>query len=487
VRQLARRSLSIFALRWLRSWGYRGQRPGIIYGAALALLLAASIGAAIWTHSQFQGFEKLPAQFRPPVVAALVLFLFISGGLMLLLTESIRLSGSRLGAVLGTLPLTTREIRVLLWLPVFIASLAMQVLLFVPAVAAFLALRYPLDQSLLASLLSLLSGYGLATVVVVVLRRTLGASKWASVQYPAMLLGWMGLSGLEVWQTALDFKRNGSGVFGTLLLAPWISREAGQGRISSWQFGVVIIGILATVALLLWSGGRSADVTYPRVAWQWSSRWKPSLVTLELTRILRSPYLVANLIAGEIVSLGLAFALWKLPPILRPSLFVAILSTMMLFCALPLILIRGLTRAKWPPPLLLGYRPTAWTLAQVWVGIGLAICSAAPPLLVSVWLLGSASAVLVPGLPLLALSCGLAIYAGWLTPLGADDPLGQAVSTFSLFLSIQLLELLLDHVFHARTVAWTVSLLIIAAFGIAGATLVERRRWGQRVAVVSHA
>jgi hypothetical protein len=486
VTRLARRSLSIFALRWLRSWGYHGQRPGIIYSAALALLGAASIGAAVWTHSQFQGFDRLPAQFRPPLVAAIVLFLFISGGLMLLLTESIRLSGSRLGAVLGTLPLTTREVRLLLWLPVFTASLAMQVLLFVPAVAAFLTLRFPLDQSLLASLLALFSGYGLATVVVVLIRRTLGASKWASVQYPAMLLGWMGLSGLEVWQTVVDFSGKG-GVWGAVLLAPWISREAGQGRIASWQFGAVILGVLATVALLLWSGGRTSEVNYPRVAWRWSSRWKPSLVTLELTRMLRSPYLVANLIAGEIVSLGLAFGLWKLPPVLRGYLFIGILSTMMLFCALPLVLIRGLTRAKWPPTLLLGYRPTAWTMAQVIVGIGLALCSAVPPLLVSAWLLASAGAVLVPGLPLLAVSCGLAIYVGWLTPLGADDPLGQAVSTFCLFLSIQLLELLLDHVFHARTVAWATSLLIIAAFGVAGATLVERRRWAQLVGAASRA
>jgi hypothetical protein len=487
VSRLVRRSLSLFALRWLRSWGYRGQRPGIIYAAALALLVAASIGAAIWTHSQFQGFDRLPGQFRPPVVAAIVLFLFISGGLLLLLTESIRLSGSRLGAVLGTLPLTTQEIRMLLWLPVFIASLAMQLLLFVPAVAAFSALRFPLGQSLLVTLLALFSGYGLATVVVVLVRRTLGASQWASVQYPAMLLGWMGLCGLEVWQTVVAFSGRGSGPWNVVLLAPWVAREAGQGRISSWQFGAVILGVLATVGLLLWSGGRTSEANYPRVAWQWSSRWKPALMTLELTRMLRSPYLVANLIAGEIVSLGLAFALWKLPPLLRPYLFVAVLSTMMLFCALPLVLIRGLTRAKWPPPLLLGYRPTAWTMAQVIVGIGLALASAVPPLLLSAWLLGSVGAVLVPGLPLLALSCGLSIYVGWLTPSGADDPLGQAVSTFSLFLSIQLLELLLDHVFHARTAAWATSLLIIGAVGIAGATFVERRRWGQVVGSVSHA
>jgi hypothetical protein len=210
-------------------------------------------------------------------------------------------------------------------------------------------------------------------------------------------------------------------------------------------------------------------------------------MTLEATRMLRSPYLIANLVAGEIVSLGLAFALWKLPPVLIPSLFVAVLSTMMLFCAMPLVLIRGLTKAKWLPPLLLGYRPTAWTMAQVWAGIGLALILAVPPLAVSAWLLGPAGAVLVPGLPLLALSCGLAIYVGWLTPLGADDPLGQAVSTFSLFLSIQVLELLLDHVLHARSVAWVASLLIIAALGIAGATFVEGRRWGQLVGSASRA
>ena len=486
MRRLALRSLSIFALRWLRGWGYRGQRPGTIYGLALALLAAASIGAAVWTHSQFVGFDRLPVQFRPPVVATIVLFLFISGGLMLLLTESIRLSGSRLGAVLGTLPLTAREIRVLLWLPVFTASLAMQVLLFVPAAAAFSALGFSLDQSLLASLLALLSGYGWAAVVVTLARRTLGASRWASVQYPAMLLGWMALCGLEAWQTVAELSGR-SQAWRNLLLAPWLSREAGQGRISSWQFGAVILGILAGVGLLFWSGGRSHDVTYPRVAWQWSSRWKPPLLTLELTRMLRSPYLVANLIGGEVVSLGLAFALWKLPPVLRPYLYVAVLSTMMLFCALPLVLIRGLTRAKWPPALLLGYRPTEWTMAQVSVAIGLAALLAAPPLLVSVGLLGLPGTVLGLALPLLALSCGLAIYVGWLTPSGSDDPLGQAVSTFSLFLSVQLIELVLDHAFHAQTMVWTIALLLIGSLGIAGAALMERRRWGQLVGAVSHA
>jgi hypothetical protein len=486
VRRLARKSLSIFALRWLRSWGYRGERPGIISSVALALLGAASIGAAVWTYSQFRDFNRLPAQFRPPIVATIILFLFTSGGLMLLLTESIRLSGSRLGAVLGTLPLTTREIRLLLWLPVFIASMAIQVLFFVPAVAAFLALRFPLDQSLLASLLALFSGYGLAAVVVTLVRRTLGASRWASAQYPTMLLGWMGLSGLAVWQTFVGLGGR-SEAWSAVLLAPWLSREASQGRMSSWQFGIVILGILATAGLLLWSGGRTSEVPYPRVAWLWSSRWKPPLMTLELTRMLRSPYLVANLIGGEIVSVGLAFALWKLPMVLRPFLFVAVLSTMMLFCALPLVLIRGLTRAKWPPTLLLGYRPTEWTLAQVGVAIGLAVILATPPLLVSVWLLGSAGTVLGLGLPLLAVSCGLAIYVGWLTPSGADDPLGQAVSTFSVFLSIQLLELLLDRVFHAQTAAWTLSLLAIGAIGIAGAVLLERRRWGQLVGAVSYA
>ena len=194
-----------------------------------------------------------------------------------------------------------------------------------------------------------------------------------------------------------------------------------------------------------------------------------------------------TLIGGEVVTLGLAFALWKLPPVIRPYLFVAILSTMMLFCALPLVLVRGLTRARWPPALLIGYRPTEWTLAQVAVGLGLALALAVPPLVISASLLGSADPVLGLGLPLLALSCGLAIYVGWLTPSGADDPLGQAVSTFSLFLFIQLLELGLDHAFHAQTAAWTISLVVIGSLGVAAATFLERRRWGQLVGSVSHA
>jgi hypothetical protein len=74
-----------------------------------------------------------------------------------------------------------------------------------------------------------------------------------------------------------------------------------------------------------------------------------------------------------------------------------------------------------------------------------------------------------------------------LTPSGADDPLGQAVSTFSLFLFIQLLELGLDHAFHAQTAAWTISLVVIGSLGVAAATFLERRRWGQLVGSVSHA
>jgi hypothetical protein len=481
------RSLSIFALRWLRGWGYRGRHPGIIYGGALALLGGAGIGAAIWAQSQFAAFGRLPAQFRPAIVAVLVLFLFVSGGFMFILTESIRLSGSRVGAVLSTLPLTTSEIRVLLWLPVFIASLGIQVLLFVPAVAAFSALRFPLEQSLLAALLSLICGCGAAALVIALVRRTLSGGEWASTRYPVMLLGWMGLCGIEIWQTIVEIGTGRSEAWRVVLLAPWLARQAGVGRIASPQSSAIILGILAALLLLLWVGDRSSGIDYPRVAWLWSSRWKAPLVTLELTRMLRSPYLVANLIGGEVLALGLAFALWKLPPVVRPYLFVAVLSTMMLFCALPLALIRGLTRAKWPPPLLLGYGPIEWTMAQVAIGMVLALALATPPLLVCIWLLGSANAVLMLSLPLLALSSGVALYVGWLTPSGADDPLGQAVSTFSLFIAIQLLELGVDHALRAKTAGWAFSVLLIGSLGIAAAAILERRRWSQLVGSVRHA
>jgi hypothetical protein len=486
MRRLALRSLGLLALRWLRRWGYRGRHPGAIYAVLLALLGAASIGAAFWTHGQFEELNRLPGQFRPGIVAVLVLFLFMSGGLMLLLTESIRVSGSRLAAVLGALPLTNSEIRLLLWLPVFAASAVMQIVLFVPAVVAFSALRFPMNQSLLAALASLLSGYAMATVLVAFVRFTFAGREWASVRYPVMLLGWMAVCGVEIWQTILDI-RGGQAAWRIALLAPWLSRELGRGSISSLQFALVITAILGTAVLLSWSGGRSGEADYRPVAWQWSSSWKPALLTLELTRMLRSRYLIANLVGGEVIGIGLAFALWKLPPIVRPYLFVAVLSTMVLFCALPLVLIRGLTAAKWPPALLLGFGATEWTLSQVAVAITLASSVAIPPLGVATWLLGSAHDVLVVGPPLLLLSCALALYVGWLVPSSSDDPLGQAVSTFTVFLVIQILELVLDRALHAGTLLWALSILLIGSLGIAGATLVERRRWNQLIGSIGYA
>src|SRR2546423_12166362 len=126
MKVLALTSLRIFALRWLRGWGYRGHHTGAIIGALVAALAAASVAAAFSTHSQSLALDRFPPSFRPVVLGALVIVLFISGGLVQLLSESIRLSGSRLGAALSALPLSSMEIRLLLWLPVLAASLAMQ-------------------------------------------------------------------------------------------------------------------------------------------------------------------------------------------------------------------------------------------------------------------------------------------------------------------------------------------------------------------------
>jgi hypothetical protein len=67
-----------------------------------------------------------------------------------------------------------------------------------------------------------------------------------------------------------------------------------------------------------------------------------------------------------------------------------------------------------------------------------------------------------------------------------DDPLGQAFTTFALFLSIQILELVLDRVFHAGSPTWIGLLLLLGSLGIAGAILLERRRWDQLVPHASH-
>lgn len=475
--RLVSRAFAIFGVRWVRSWGYRGSHPGTVIAACLVAAIGAAVGTAVWANDQLAGLVQQSRQFQEALVAVVLLMLFFAAGPVLLLTESIRTSGSRIQAVLSALPLTGREITLLMWLPTFVVSVALLGLLWIPGFAAVSGLHVATYEAAAGSLLALLSGYCLAALVIALVRALLARSTWSSVQYPVMVLGWMGVTALEIWRAGTPFAAPVLQPGDYVLLVPWLLRDTVAGSIPPVQAAVIVAGTLAAVGFLVWSASLPSEGKHVSVLWQWSRRWRPPLVTLEMTRILRSRHLVANLIGAEMIILGASIALWRLPLPLRPFIDKPLLAFMMMTSALPLLGIRGLTRARTPVPLLLGYSPVRWTASQLIAGAGLAVAAVLPGA-VAFGALGMSSGTIVQwALPNIVAACGVAIALGWSVPASADNPIGQIVGAFLLVLVLGVVVIVADRAFTSGTLAWTVFLVAVGTLGVAWAVTVERDRW----------
>jgi hypothetical protein len=473
------RAFAIFGVRWVRSWGYRGRHPGWVILVCLVAAIGAAFGTAVWANGQFAGLIQQSRQFREALVAVVVLMLFFAAGPVLLLTESIRSSGSRIQAVLSALPLTGREITLLMWLPTFVVSVALLGLLWIPGFAAVSGLRYSTYESAIGSLLALLSGYCLAALIIALVRALLARSTWSGVQYPVMVLGWMAVTALEIWRAGTPFAASVLQTGDYVLLVPWLLQETVLESIPFVLVGVILAGTIAAIGLLVWSASLPSEGKHVSVVWQWSRRWRPPLVTLELTRILRSRHLVANLIGAEMIILGTSIALWRLPLPLRPFIDKPLLAFMMMTTALPLLAIRGLTKGTTPVPLLLGYGPVRWTASQLVAGVGLAVAAVLPGA-IAFGVLGVPAATIVQwGVPNIVAACGVAIALGWSVPASADNPIGQIVGAFLLVLALGVVVIVADHAFTSGSLAWTVFLLAIGSLGVAWAVTLERDRWSR--------
>jgi hypothetical protein len=474
---LSVRSFDVLVLRWLRSWGYHGDRSRVA-GMLIALVaLAASGGAAVWLHGWFAGFGQQPAVVRTGFAALLAFVFFFCSGPVLVLTEAIRGYGSRLQSALSSLPLTAREIGILIWLPTFGVSLVFLVLLFLPGVAAFSGLRFPLALSASYTVLPLLSGYGLAAIIVTVVRTGLGRSTWAPVQYPVIGLAWFALSGVEVWQTAVSVGAGALSPWGYVLLVPWMARDVGSGVLPGSLLAVVGAVTIVSLALLVWSAVMVPAARYPTVLWRWSPSWRPALATVELTRLLRSRRLVANIVAAEVVVLGLVFALYKLPTSARPAIASLLLAVIMAFVAVPVVSVRGLTTSGRPAPLVLGFGPVQWALTQMALAAALAVAAALPAAVGFAALGVPAGTVVGLGGAYAASSIGLAIGIGWAVPAGPDNPLAQTISIFGLVLVLAPIGLTFDHLFGTGSPLWIAANLIVGSFGVALGAALERERW----------
>jgi len=402
------------------------------------------------------------------------------------LTESIRTQGSRLRAALSCLPLTAREIALMTWLPTFAVSLLVLGLLLIPGAAVFSGLGFPWHASVVDALLSLLCGYCLAALVVGLVRIVLGKSSWSGVQYPVMLLTWIGLMALETWQTSAAFQAATLQPLAYVLVEPWLVHATIIETIPVALLAAIELGTVVSIGLLIWSAARAAEAQYPVVAWRWTHRRRPALVTLELTRLLRSRDVMTNAIGAGLVNLGLAFALSRTPVTLRSQLATLLLPAMMMVAAIPLVLVRGLTRSRWPIPLILGYSPATWTSTQLVAGVSVALSMIIPGVVALIVFGVPITTMVGSGIPYAVLSIGFAIATGWIAPASPENPVGQIVDAFLLVFVLTGVEVAAFYILTAGTPTWFAVLVVLGALSTSSAFAIEKRRWLRRSGDAAH-
>lgn len=479
--------MRIYGLRLVRSVGYSGGHPRAVALAAIVLVVLLDGALSEWSRRQLTdlvgpGYNSLGGLLAAVIVVAVF---FIAGPVMLL-TESIRGQGSSIQAVLSALPLTLREIGFVTWLPGFSAALVLLVLLIVPASSSFIGLGLGFLPSLEAAGACVLSGSGLAALVIVGIRLGMRGQRWASSQFPTMLLVWVGVCALESWQAGLVVQDPSLTVWQYLLLCPLVVDQVTRHPEALW----VVLGISAAmsvgaVILLPWSVMASGAERVQSVLWTWNRRWYPPLATLELTRFLRSGEVLANLIGAEVIAVGLAIALVRMPVEFRSSLAAPLLVVISSVLAIPLVLLRGRTRAALPVPLLLGIAPIRWAAAQLLAGLVIFAGVMAGAVAVLLALGVSTGAVLTIGVPFGIAAAGLALAIGWLIPATPDNPLGQIGDTLLLLFVLSFVAIGADHWLITGAAMWTAAMILVGLVGGTVAMSAERRRWARRVVPIS--
>ena len=480
MKRLSLLAFRVLVRRWLRGWGYRGGRTGLVAGGTAVVAVVLDLLVAVWIRQHLPAIANGPAWLSNALASVGVAGLVLLAGPVLLLTESIRSKGSRLTGALGTLPLTPREIALLTWLPTAAVSVVMLALLLAPGTAFFSTLGFSLPMGLLLTALSLTVGYVLAMVAAGLIRTTLGRGGWVAVQYPAMLLAWMGLMALAIWQTSTLNPARPLSVIQGLLLEPWLVKAVMAGTIPAGLIVAITSATVLAATLLVLSAVRAPDVMYPDVAFRWNRRRRPMLVTLELTRMLRSRDVVANAVGAELAILGLGVVLSRAPLEVRGHLADVFLPAMLIGAVIPVLAIRGLTRSRWPVPLLLGISPARWTAAQVAAGLLFVIVMTVPGIILLFAEGASFSQLIGPGFAYGVLSVGFAVAAGWLAPASPENPIGQVVNAFVMVFTLTVIEAVAYFVLTTATPAWYAVTLALGGLGVACAFYVESQRWAAR-------
>jgi hypothetical protein len=196
--------------------------------------------------------------------------------------------------------------------------------------------------------------------------------------------------------------------------------------------------------------------------------------------LLRSRDVMTNAIGAELVILGLAFALTRTPVELRSQIAELLLPAMMMAAAIPLVLIRGLTRSRWPIPLTLGYSAATWTSSQLVAGVSIALSMITPGVIALIAFGVPLTTVVGSGIPYAVASIGFAAATGWIAPASPDNPVGQIVGAFMLVFVLTAVEAAAFYFLTAGTPAWFAVLVVLGALGFVAAFATEQRRWLRR-------
>jgi hypothetical protein len=367
VLAIASRVARILALRWLKSWGYRGSHPTAVMcllGVAGVVLVALS---ADILHSWATEISRADAETRRAFIAFVVMIAYFLAGPALLLTASLASAGSRLRATLSSLPLTLREIAGVVALPLYALAAAMVLGLAWLAAAALSGTGMEPAQAAGAASLACMCGYALAGLILAGVRFALPNVRAHRLDYPLAVVLWLMLFVVQNLAVQPLFAEGHVAWSARVLLTPWIAEGASRSTISLAEWLAVASVLALSLRALLKSG---AEPTPPGgvVAWRWQSSLRPALETLELTRLLRSRVVLANLAAAGVLELALLAAVANSPAELRVGLVQLVLPAAAIIAALPLLLLRGGTSARPPIPLLLGHSPARWVTAQLTAG-----------------------------------------------------------------------------------------------------------------------
>jgi hypothetical protein len=474
----------LLCIRFVRSIGYSGRQPVAVAGVIALLVLACDLAVAEFLRTRVQALAgALGPGWTPAVVGAAVELTFLAAGPPLVLAESLRQQNSRIRPMLLALPLRNREASLAIRLPSLAVVALMLVVVFVTATIAISAVVPDLVWSAGTAATTAAAGAGAAALPVLAVRLAMRQPRWARVRLPCTLLLLLGLTVAEFWALGQLLVTQQLSLEGRILLAPWIVQQVMTTGYIPWHLAVACLAIgVAAFVLLAASAVETSRADYGSGLWRWNHRWPLPVMSLELTRLLRSGDVIANAVGSAILIWLLCLVQARLPVQARAEVSGGLLSAVGILAAVPALMIRAQSKSQRPLQLLLGLsvRRWAWSLLGASALITIVLASIGGLTLGILQLpLRELAAV---GIPYVVVAYGMASIIGWAMPAGPDNPVGQMVNSATSLISCGLVDALAAQIFSPGSIPWVIILMALGCCGILFASAIEEwreaTRWG---------